>query len=600
MSKWLTWKGACAMTTPEHYTITESLHEGTTATLARGLRTHDGSPVIIKTLRADTPSPRSLERLQREYAIACQLDSRYVLKPSALETHSAQPRLIFEHFGGQPLTRLRGAPLESGRFLDIAIELATALADIHRQGVVHKDIKPANILIEQCSGAVKLTGFGIAAHLARFPAAPASANQIEGSLAYMSPEQTGRMNRGIDHRSDLYSLGVTFYQMLTGSLPFAAADPLEWVHCHIARQPLSPHELVPTISEPLAAIVLKLLAKQSDDRYQSALGLRVDLERCRAQWQSLGRIEVFPLGDQDRSDRFMIPQKLYGRAGEVAALLRGFEQVVVTGQPALMLVSGYSGIGKSSLIQELHQPIVRERGYFISGKFDQYQRDVPYTTIAQAFRELIGQILAENDERIQRWKAALEQALGANAQLIVDIIPQLELIIGPQPALVELPPADNQRRFHWVFQKFIGVFATEARPLALFLDDLQWADLASMALIAYLLSHPDTRYLFLLGAYRDNEVSLLHPLMRTLGEIRESDALVEAIVLQPLTLAHLEQLVADTVHCSVEEAVPLARLVSDKTGGNAFFAIQFLTTLYQEGLLTYDERKMHWSWDLRM
>src|SRR5215213_8445282 len=443
MGKWPTWKGACAMTAPDHYTSTESLHEGATATLARGLRTHDGSLVIIKTLRADTPSPRSLERLQREYAIACQLDSRYVLKPSALETRSAQPRLIFEHFGGQPLTHLRGAPLESGRFLDIAIELATALADIHRQGVVHKDIKPANILIEQPSGAVKLTGFGIAAQLAHVPTA-ASPRLIEGSLAYMSPEQSGRMNRAIDHRSDLYSLGVTFYEMLAGALPFQASDPLEWIHSHIAREPQSPREIVPSIPEPLAAIVLKLLAKQAEERYQSARGLQVDLERCRAQWQSLGRIEPFPLGEADVSELFIIPQKLYGREEQLAALLSAFERVVATGQPALMLVSGYSGIGKSSLIQELHQPIVRERGYFISGKFDQYQRDVPYATIAQSFRELIGQILAENDERIQRWKAALEQALGANAQLIVDIIPQLELIIGPQPALVELPPADAQ------------------------------------------------------------------------------------------------------------------------------------------------------------
>ncbi len=587
------------MTTPEHYTITESLHEGATATLARGLRTHDGTPVIIKTLRADAPSPRDLERLRHEYAIVCQSDSPYVLKPYALETHGARLRLIVEDFGGQPLTSLLGAPLELGRFLDIAIQLAGAFADIHGRGVVHKDIKPAHILFDPCSGTLKLTGFGIAAHLARFPAAPASADQIEGSLAYMAPEQTGRMNRGIDHRSDLYSLGVTFYEMLTGALPFQASDPLEWVHCHIARQPPSPRAVMPTIPEPLAAIVLKLLAKQPEDRYQSASGLRADLERCRAQWQSIGRIEPFPLGEADVSGLFIIPQKLYGRERQVAVLLSAFEQVVTTGRPHLMLISGYSGIGKSSLVQELHKPIVRARGYFISGKFDQHKRDLPYAAIAQAFRELVQQILAENDEQIQRWKVALEQALGANGQLIIDIIPHLELILGAQPPVVELPPADAQRRFHWVFQKFIGVFATEARPLALFLDDLQWADPASLKLIAYLLTYPDTRYLFLLGAYRDNEVSLLHPLMLTLGEIRESDALVEEIVLQPLTLAHLEQLVADTVHCPIEEAGPLARLVSDKTGGNAFFAIQFLTTLYQEGLLTYDERKMHWSWDLR-
>jgi predicted ATPase/signal transduction histidine kinase/DNA-binding NarL/FixJ family response regulator len=587
------------MTTPEHYTITESLHEGATATLARGLRTHDGTPLIIKTLRADAPSPRSLERLQREYAIACQLDSRYVLKPSALETHRTRPRLIYEDFGGQPLTRLLSAPLETSRFLDIAIELATALADIHRQGVVHKDIKPANILIEQRGSVVKLTGFGIAAQLGRIPAAPAGTELIEGSLAYLSPEQTGRMNRGIDHRSDLYSLGVTFYEMLTARLPFVAADPLEWVHCHIARQPEPPREIVPAIPEPIEGIVLKLLAKQAEERYQSASGVRADLERCRAQWQAHGRIEAFSLGECDRPERFMIPQKLYGRERQVAVLLSAFEQVVVTGQPALMLVSGYSGIGKSSLVQELHQPIARERGYFISGKFDQYQRDVPYATIAQAFRELIQQILAENDERIRLWKAALEQALGMNGQLIVDIIPHLELILGPQPLVAELPPADAQRRFQWVFQKFVGVFATEARPLVLFLDDLQWADPASLTLIAFLITHPDTRYLFLLGAYRDNEVSPSHPLMRTLAEIRQSNALSEQIVLQPLTLAQLSQLVADTVHCSLEQAVPLARLVADKTAGNAFFAIQFLTTLEQERLLTYDERTMRWTWDVR-
>jgi PAS domain S-box-containing protein len=586
------------MTTPEHYTITERLYEGATMTLARGLRTHDGTPVVIKTLRADAPSPRDLNRLRHEYAIVCQLDSHYVLKPYALETHGAQPRLIFEDFGDQPLASLLGAPLETGRFLDIAIQLAGALADIHRRGLVHKDIKPVHILLDPQSGTLKLTGFGIAAHLARFPTAPASADQIEGSLAYMSPEQTGRINRGIDHRSDLYSLGVTFYQMLSGSLPFAAADPLAWVHCHSAREPPSPHEIVPTILEPLAAIVLKLLAKQPDDRYQSALGLQADLERCRAQWQSLGRIEAFPLGNQDHSDRFMIPQKLYGRADQVATLLNAFEQVLATGRAQLMLVSGYSGIGKSSLAQELHQPIVRTRGYFISGKFDQYQRDVPYSSIAQAFRQLILQILTESDERIARWKSALEQALGIHGQLIVELIPQLELIIGTQPTVRELPPTEAQHRLQLVFHKFIQVFAKKDHPLALFLDDLQWLDPASFKLIAFLLTHADTRYLFLLGAYRDNEVDLLHPLMLTLEQLRKSDVLVEEIVLQPLTLAHLEQLVADTVHCSVEQAAPLARLVSEKTGGNAFFVIQFLTTLYQEGVLTYDQRKLHWMWDL--
>jgi predicted ATPase/signal transduction histidine kinase/FixJ family two-component response regulator len=593
-------KGACVMTTPENYSITESLYEGATVMLARGLRSHDGIPVLIKTLRADAPLPRAIERLQRDYTIGCRIDSPSVARPYALETHGARSRLILEDFGGDPLTRMLGVPLALGRFLDIAIQLAGALADIHRQGVVHKDIKPAHILVHPRTCVVKLTGFGIAAHLSRVPAASTAAEVIEGSLAYMAPEQTGRMNRGIDHRSDLYSLGMTFYEMLTGTLPFTAADPLEWVHCQIARKPPSPREAVPALPAPIAAIVLKLLAKQPDERYQSTVGLRADLEHCRVQSATHGHIDPFPLGVHDRHDRFLIPQKLYGRADQVAALLRAFEQVVTTGQPRLVLVSGYSGIGKSALAQELHKPIVRERGFFIAGKFDQYQRDMPYATIVQAVRKLLQQILTESDERIAHWRSALRQALGAHGQLIVDIIPQLELIIGPQAPVMELPPAEAQRRFQLIFQKFIGVFATQAHPLVLFLDDLQWIDPASLTLIAYLITHPEIGYLFLLGAYRDNEVSASHPLLRTLEEIRKSGAPVEAIVLEPLTFANLEQLVSDTVHCSIEEAAPLARLVSDKTGGNAFFAIQFLTMLYQESLLIYDERKMRWSWDLKV
>jgi serine/threonine protein kinase len=277
--------------------------------------------------------------LRREYEIERQLDSPYVIKPYDLETHEAQLILTVKDFGGEPLSRLLGAPLEIYRFLDIAIRLAAALADIHSQGVVHKDIKPANILIHPHTGELKLIDFGIAAQLARVPTSTSSPILIEGSLAYMSPEQTGRMNRGIDHRSDLYSLGVTFYELLTGSLPFQAADPLEWIHCHIARQPRSPREIAPAIPEPIAAIVMKLLAKQAEERYQSAGGLQFDLERCREQWELLGQIEPFPPGERDASDLFLIPQKLYGREEQIAALLGAFERVIATGRPAFMSAS---------------------------------------------------------------------------------------------------------------------------------------------------------------------------------------------------------------------------------------------------------------------
>jgi PAS domain S-box-containing protein len=582
----------------DHYTITESLEEGATTALERGVRTLDGAAVIVKSLRARAPTPREIEHLRHEYAIACQIDSPYVVKPYALQTHNLPPQLILEDFGGQPLAGLLGAPFEIGRFLAIAIQLADALADIHRHAIVHKDIKPAHILLNLRTGAVKLTNFGIAARLARFPAAPASPNLIEGSLGYMSPEQTGRMNRGLDHRSDLYSLGVTFYEMLTGRLPFAADDPLEWVHCHIARQPPPLRELVPAIPAPVAGIVSKLLAKQAEERYQSASGLRADLEHCRAQWHSFRRIEAFALGQADVSDRLIIPQRLYGREQPLAALLRAFEQVLATGRPQLMLVSGYSGIGKSTLVQELHKPIVRERGYFISGKVDQQQRDVPYATIVQAFRELIGQLLAESEERIAHWREELQQALGANGQLIVEIIPQLALIIGAQPPLPELPPHEAQQRFQLVFQKFVGVFARQAHPLTLFVDDLQWLDPASLTLMTNVMCHPETRSLFLIGAYRDNEVGPSHLLLQTLETLRQGNALVEALVLEPLRLTDLEQLIAATVHRPAKAVGALAGLVYEKTGGNPFFAIQFLSTLEQERLLSYDERKLRWRWDL--
>lgn len=586
------------MTVSDPYTITETLHKDASVALYRGIRRQDGAPVIIKALRTELAGPREIERLRHEYEIARQLDSSYLLKPYELDQQKAQARLILEDFDSEPLFGQLGRPLEIGQFLEIARQLVAALASVHQQDIVHKDLKPANILIHPQTKAIKLTGFGIAARLVHAPSALTGANLIEGSLAYMSPEQTGRMNRGIDHRSDLYSLGVVFYQMLTGELPFQAADPLEWVHCHVARQPRSPVEIAPAIPETLAAIVLKLLAKQAEERYQSAHGLQLDLERCRKQWVTSGEITSFPLGKQDVSDRFLISPRLYGRETETVALRASFEQVAATGRARLTLVSGYAGIGKSALVQELHRPVVRTKGYFIAGKFDQYQRDIPYATIAQAFRDLLQQILTESDERIQSWKAVLEEALGTNGRIIIDLIPQLELIIGPQPPVSELPPSEAQHRFHLVFHRFIQVFAQKEHLLVLFLDDLQWLDLASLKLMVYLMTHQDPGALFLIGAYRDNEVSPSHPLMHSLAEVRQSDVVLQELVLGPLSPVHLQQWVADTLHRPLNTVTSLARLIDDKTAGNPFFTIQFLTTLYQEGLLTYDQQHQYWRWDL--
>ena len=583
--------------TSSPYTITEALYEGQRTTLLRAVLSADGRPVILKVLDPRRSRPRDIERLKHEYEIGKMLDSGAAVKPLALETYQGMPALILEDFGGQSLDRLLGTPMAVDRFLPLAVRIAGAVADVHQQGVVHKDLKPENILVNPASGEVRIADFGIASRLPREQPTAGSPRLIEGSLPYLSPEQTGRMNRALDSRADLYALGATFYEMLTGRLPFEAQDPLEWVHCHVARSPQPPGAHVPELPEVLSAIVLKLLAKMAEDRYQTARGLQHDLERCFTAWRAMRRLEPFPLAEHDVSDRFQIPQKLYGREEEVALLLGAFERVVSTGSCEIVLVSGYSCIGKSALVNELHKPVVRERGFFISGKFDQYKRDIPYSTIVQAFQDLVLDILAESEERIAAFRQRLLDALAINAQLIVEVIPQVELVIGQQPPVAELPPTEARNRFHIVFRHFIGVFAQNEHPLALFLDDLQWADSASLGLLQDLMTHPETRHLLVVGAYRDNEVTPSHPLMLTLDKVRKEGARVSDIVLGPLSREHLATLLSDTLYCDREEAALLADLIHEKTGGNPFFAIQFLTALHEEGMIEFDGSARVFRWD---
>jgi PAS domain S-box-containing protein len=496
-----------------------------------------------------------------------------------------------------PLDRLLGQPLDVSHFLRIAIPLAVALRRVHERGLIHKDIKPANILVDAASDGVWLTGFGIASRLPREHQAPAPPEFIAGTLAYMAPEQTGRMNRSVDSRSDLYALGVTFYEMLTGQLPFTAADPMEWVHCHVARQPAPPHERVADVPGPLSAIVMKLLAKTAEERYQTAAGVQTDLGRCLSDWESHGRIDPFPLGGCDISDRLLIPERLYGRQREIETLLASFDRVVASGTPELVLVSGYSGIGKSSVVNELHKALVPPRGLFASGKFDQYKRDIPYATLAQAIQSLARSLLSQNEAKLGQWRNSLIDALGPNGQLMVNLVPELEFIIGKQPPVAELPPQDAQNRFQIVFRRFLGVFASEEHPLAMFLDDLQWLDAATLDLLEHLVTHPEVRHLLLVGAYRDNEVSPSHPLLRTLEAIRIAGARVQEIKLAPLELDDVRRLIADALNCDPECARSLAQLVQEKTGGNPFFAIQFFTALSEEGQLVFDPVTRAWQWN---
>jgi predicted ATPase/signal transduction histidine kinase/ActR/RegA family two-component response regulator len=552
-------------------------------------------PILLVT--AENASATSLNRLQHEYTVRADLDAAWAARPIELSRHRNRSALVLEDPGGALLDRLLGQPLGITEFLRTGISLAWALRQVHARGLIHKDIKPANILVDLASGGVWLTGFGIASRLPRERPNPEPPDAIAGTLAYMAPEQTGRMNRSIDARSDLYSLGVTFYEMLTGTLPFTAADPMEWVHCHIARQPVPPDERTVGIPRALSLITMKLLAKTAEERYQTAAGLEADLQRCLAEWECDGRINPFPLGTRDVSDRLLTPERLYGREHEIELLLACFDSVVAHGTPELVLVSGFSGIGKSSLVHELHKVLVQPHGLYASGKFDQHKRDIPYVTLAQAFQSLVRSLLSQGEVELGRWRESLSEALGSNGQLIVDLVPELELIIGKQPAVPELPPQDAKKRFQMVFRRFLSVFARKEHPLALFLDDLQWLDNGTLDLLEHLVTHPEVRHLLLVGAYRDNEVDPSHPLIRTLEAIRETDARVHEIVLAPLGLGDVGRLVADALHCAPERARTLAELVEEKTGGNPFFAIQFMIALAEEGLLGLDSIEAVWAWD---
>jgi PAS domain S-box-containing protein len=566
--------------------------------LYRG-RSQDGeSQALVLSPVAEYARPESLKRLEHEFSLREELDPGWFARPMAIARHMDRTVLALEDPGGVPLDQSLGRPLDLGFSLRVAISLSSAIDQLHQRGIIHKDIKPANVLVHSVTGRCWLMGFGIASRLPRERQAPEPPELVAGTLAYMAPEQTGRMNRSIDSRSDLYSLGVTLYEVLTGTLPFTASDPMEWVHCHIARKPVSPRERFNTVPASVSAVIMKLLAKTAEERYQTAAGAEIDFRRCLAEWETHGRVDEFALGEYDVPDRLLIPEKLYGRVREIDTLLTSFDRVVASGNPELVLVSGYSGIGKSSVVNELHKVQVPSRGLFASGKFDQYKRDIPYSILAKAFQGLIRPLLGKSDAELSRWRDAVREALHPNGQLIVDLVPELALILGEQPPVSELSPQDAQRRFKLVFRRFIGVFARPEHPLALFLDDLQWLDAATLDLIEDLLTQPDVQYLVLIGAYRDNEVNASHPLMRKLEAIRRAGALVQEITLAPLAKEDLEGLIADSLRCAPDRVEPLALLVHEKTGGNPFFAIQFISALAEEGLLNFDHGSGRWSWDL--
>jgi predicted ATPase/GAF domain-containing protein/tRNA A-37 threonylcarbamoyl transferase component Bud32 len=600
-------------TFPEHQIVAQ-IYQSANSVVYRSIRTIDRQPTILKLLKPGYPTPTELTRYKQEYEILRSLHIEGTIAAYDLQKYQNTLVMLLEDFGGESL----GILLESQKFtlwefLDVAIKLAETLSQIHAAKVIHKDLNPANIIYHPATGQVKIIDFGISTVFTRENTPITNPHLLEGTLAYMSPEQTGRMNRTLDYRTDFYSLGATFYQLLTRRLPFATTDALELLHCHIARLPPPPHQVDPEIPLAVSNLVMKLLAKTAEDRYQSAWGLKSDLEECRRQLQLRGTIYNFALAQRDISGNFQIPQKLYGREREIETLLAAFDRVafpvenrLISGvnfdqsQVEMVLVTGCSGIGKSALVREIYKPITQRQGYFIAGKFDQLQRNIPYSAIAQAFKSLVRQLLSESPTQLAQWRSKILAAVGTNGQMMIDLIPDIELIIGAVPAGQQLESTEHQHRFNLVFQNFVRVFCQDSHPLVIFLDDLQWADLASLKAIELMMSDERLQHLLLIGAYRDNEVSPIHPLTIAIESLISKSTQITKISLNPLNPAEITHLIADTLDRDLGMVRPLAELVIAKTLGNPFFVNEFLQALHRDNLLTFDWQQGCWQWEIEI
>ncbi|MBL0042298.1 MAG: serine/threonine-protein kinase PknK [Xanthomonadales bacterium] len=564
-----------------------------TATSANGER------VVLKYLDSSRPSPEFSARWRHEYAVLRSIDSPFVIKARALEQVGRGAVLVLEAFAATNLAQLIARQtLDFSDKLTLAIRLTKALSAVHHHRLIHGDIAPKNVLVDAATLGLKLCDFGLSTRL-NTEQRHAQDVFLRGTLDYMSPEQTGRTNLDIDYRSDFYSLGVSLYELFAGRKPFQSGDPITLLHAQIATVPTPLHELDAAIPQPVSALVQKLLAKHPDDRYQSSFGLLQDLEACAERWRLYRRIELSELGTADVPERFCVAQKLYGREAESSAILAAFDRVSV-GAVELLLISGYSGIGKTALVSELHRPVVARRGYFVRGKCDQYSRNQPFAALIQAFQLLIRQIAVEGSERRQYWKTRLNEALQDNAAAVVEIIPELALLIGSPPSLAVLPAAESERRFHIAFAGFVKALAAHGHPLLVFLDDLQWADSQTLRLLEHLVRDDGECSALIVGAYRDNEVAAGDPLSLTIASIRSAQGRLEHLQLAPLGAREVQQLVADTLHCAPAEAAPLAALCLEKTQGNPFFLGQFLRNLNGKGDIRYVRKEGAWRWDLAL
>lgn len=581
------------------YRVDKLPHEGSCVRVYRAHRQSSGNPVILKIADTEATTGPELARFRHEFSILSKLAPPGAIKAYGLEERGRRLSLILEDIGGQSLDRLFAhTPVPLEQFLKIAIPLADTLAGLHALRIIHKNINPSNIVLNSATDEVRLIDFALADELPLRAVAPQPPKALEGTLEYLSPEQTGRMNRAVDYRTDFYSLGITFYRLITGRMPFEARDAMGMVHCHIAATPVPPNRIDPQIPRTISKIILKLMAKMAEDRYQSGRGLKADLECCLRCLRSEGSVPDFEPGLQDFTEQLQIPQKLYGRDDETRPLLEAFQRAA-GGARELFLVAGYAGVGKTALVQEVHRPILEKRGYFIQGKFDQLRRNMPYSGWLEAFEGLVRYLLMESEEELACWRKNILEAVKSSGRVLTNVIRSLSLIIGEQPALTELGGAEAQNRFNYVLREFVKVVATREHPLVVFLDDLQWIDPASLQLLHTLMSAQDVENVLVLGAYRDNEVDTLHPLMRAVEELRQTRARIELLTVGNLPQSTVNELIADALLQEPSRTVELTHTIVSKTAGNAFFTRQMLQSLGDNQVLQYDVTRRCWRWDIR-